>query len=133
MKAISEVRYLSAGVTLLVTLIVVTPLCGLLFQCGCDWPWAGLDSGCNYYQADAEYRCPWCASMITGIIATGGAVMAAVLMSGVKSERLIAWPGKEIAIRIFAGLAVFIVMAVLAAVIAAWWQDYPLGIGRYVL
>ena len=60
-------------------LIIVTPLCGLLFQSGCDWPWLGLDAGCNFYKPGAEHQCYWCASMITGLFSTGLAIIGGVL------------------------------------------------------
>lgn len=32
-------------------LIGVTPLCGFMFDCGCDWPWSGLYHHCNFFDA----------------------------------------------------------------------------------
>ena len=73
----SEQRW-SAINTLIITTVIVTPLCGFLFQCGCDWPWSGLDSHCNFYKPYVQHHCPWCASMITGILSTGLAIIAGV-------------------------------------------------------
>jgi hypothetical protein len=38
---------ISGVITVVLALAVVTPLCGLLFDCGCPWPWAGLAAYCN--------------------------------------------------------------------------------------
>ena len=51
-------KTISGTATLITTLIIVTPLCGFLFQCGCDWPWSGLDTRCNFYKPVIEHPCP---------------------------------------------------------------------------
>ncbi len=64
-----------AGLTAVVfAAVFVTPYCGYLFECGCTWPWAGLDAHCNIYDAYAEHRCPWCTSL-----QAGGLSMLAIL------------------------------------------------------
>jgi hypothetical protein len=47
-------------------LIAITPLCGFMFDCGCDWPWNGLHHHCNVFDADAKLKCPWCDSKVAG-------------------------------------------------------------------
>jgi len=123
-----EQRYAAIG-TLIITVIIVTPLCGLLFQCGCDWPWAGLDSHCNFYKASAEHKCPWCASISTGILSTGAAILAGVWTS-VTSMRLLSCQQsiRQIILRILLGVLVFVLLAGLSARLAALWQGYPLAI-----
>ena len=41
------------------TKVFLLPLCNVLFQCGCTWPWAGGISPCNIYDATLP-DCPWC-------------------------------------------------------------------------
>lgn len=133
MNAIREPKYVAGGVTLVVTLLILTPLCGLLFQCGCDWPWLGLHTGCNFYREDVRFRCPWCESMVTGVIASGVAIIGAVLTAVSRLSALSgAKPVKECIIRVSLAVSVFITVAVLAALIAAAQQAYPLGVGRYM-
>lgn len=133
MNAIREPKYVAGGVTLAVTLLILTPLCGLLFQCGCDWPWLGLHTGCNYFREDVRFRCPWCESMVTGVIASGVAIPGAVLTAVCRLSVLsVAKPVNECVIRISLALSVFITVAVLAALIAAAQQTYPIGVGRYL-
>jgi len=117
----------SAMITLIISLIMVTPLCGFLFHCGCDWPWAGLDSRCNFYKPNVEHKCPWCASIVTGLLSTGIAVVAGVWAS-IFSPCLLSkqYPLREVFIRIIFGLMVFVVVAFLTAMFAAQWQGYSI-------
>lgn len=132
MKAIIDSRHVpifSGIVTLSMVIVFITPLCGLLFQCGCDWPWAGFDTGCNYYRADERFHCPWCESMIMGISATGVSILSGTLVAAFGLRRIRRKLWIEIALRIASGLGVFMLIATLAALLAAWVQGYPLGIG----
>ena len=124
----------SAISTLIITVIIVTPLCGFLFQCGCDWPWSGLDSDCNFYKPDAQYHCPWCASMVTGVLSTGLAMIAGILAATLPQHSLsYAHAVGEVSIRTIFGITVFILVAILFAGVAALLQVYPLGIGKLVV
>ncbi|NOQ15189.1 MAG: hypothetical protein GQ583_12035 [Methyloprofundus sp.] len=124
----------SAISTLIITVIIITPLCGFLFQCGCDWPWSGLDRNCNFYQAHAQYHCPWCASMISGILSTGLAIIAGIFAATTPQHSLsYAHAVGEVSIRIIFGITVFILVAILCAGVAALLQAYPLGIGELVV
>lgn len=119
----------SAINTLIITAIILTPLCGFLFQCGCDWPWSGLDSHCNFYKPDAQYQCPWCASMITGILSTGLAMSAGIWGATTSLHSL---SFSEVSIRTVFGIMAFILVAILSAAVAAFLQAYPLGIGGLI-
>ncbi len=123
----TQEKQVPAMITLIISLIIVTPLCGLLFQCGCDWPWAGLDRLCNFYKPDAEHKCPWCASIITGLLSTGTAIVAAVWVSILSLCFLTRQnPVKEVLMRIVFGLTVFVGVAFLMAKFAAQWQGYSM-------
>ena len=126
-------KLIAATLTCLISLITITPLCGFLFQCGCNWPWLGLDDGCNYYKPHAEHTCPWCASMITGVLATGLATLSGMLAATFAplTQMKLTDP-IEIVARTSSGLSLFFLLAVMTAAIAAVMQVYPLGIGRYV-
>lgn len=127
-----EQRY-SAILTLIITLIIITPLCGFLFQCGCDWPWAGLDTKCNFYKLHTEHKCPWCASMLTGILSTGTAILAGIGITASPSGLLTyRQTVTEVTLRTVFAVLVFILMAIFTAGLAASWQSYPLGIGSYL-
>ncbi|MDD2660294.1 MAG: hypothetical protein PHY54_11560 [Methylococcales bacterium] len=132
-SSVLNVKTVSGAVTLITTAIIVTPLCGLIFQCGCDWPWLGLDVGCNFYKPGAVHRCPWCASMATGIFSTGSAIISSVLTAMASSSALAMYRSvNEVAVRTLGGLTVFILVAILTAGLAALLQNYPLGTGGYL-
>ena len=120
-------KRVSAIITLVSSLIIVTPLCGFLFQCGCDWPWAGLDSLCNFYKLDEEHKCPWCASLVAGLLSTGTAIVGGVWASILSLHFLTRQDSvKEVLMRIVFGLMAFVGVAFLMAMFAAQWQGYPI-------
>ncbi|MDD5323101.1 MAG: hypothetical protein PHD43_21310 [Methylococcales bacterium] len=126
-------KIISGAATLITMLIIVTPLCGLLFQCGCDWPWSGLDAECNFYKPGADHQCPWCAPIITGIFSTGLAIISSVLTAMAPSLPLaIVRPVNEVAVRILLGLMVFALVSILTAGLAALSQNYQLGVGSFL-
>ncbi|MGR8942087.1 MAG: hypothetical protein ACU83P_10910 [Gammaproteobacteria bacterium] len=123
-----EPKTLSAVITLLLAAVVVTPLCGLFFGCGCTWPWSGFVALCNYYQPAAEHRCPWCASLLAGWLSVGLAIasgVSAALFAHFNAKRAIAG---ECLARIGLGMVVFTVIAVLGAWLALTGQGYPWGL-----
>ncbi len=119
--------------TLLMSAIMITPLCGFLFQCGCDWPWAGLDSHCNFYQPEAHYHCPWCASLAVGLLSAGVATFAGV-WAAIQSWQLVNYQQliATVCLRTLLGSLVFAVTALLLAMLAALAQAYPLGVGQFI-
>lgn len=128
----STKKQCSALITLMATLILITPLCGFLFQCGCDWPWSGLDSNCNYYKLIAKHRCPWCASMFSGIVSTGVAIIGGLLatMTTFSTFCFTKYLSlNEVVFRALVGIATFFLIAILTASISAIYQNYPLGLG----
>lgn len=124
----SRQKKTAAFFTSIFVLILVTPLCGFLFDCGCIWPWSGLDSKCNFYMHNAVYKCPWCASLITGWLSVGMSIASGVFVAvsplpilgdSVRSESLIC---------VLLGTMTFLCVAILAGWLAAELQNYPLGI-----
>ena len=124
----SRQKKIAAVFTSLIVLTLVTPYCGFLFDCGCTWPWLGLDSKCNFYQLNADHKCPWCASLISGWLSVGVSIASGVFVAvspltilgdSVRSESLI---------RILLGTMTFLCIALLAGWLAAEQQNYPLGI-----
>lgn len=133
MSSVINAKTIAGTATLITTVIIVTPLCGLLFQCGCDWPWSGLDAGCNFYKPEADHQCPWCASLITGLFSTGLAIISSVLTAMAPSLALaMCRHVNEVAVRTLAGVTVFVLVAILTGGVAALWQDYPLGAGGFL-
>lgn len=46
-------------------IVLVTPLCGLWFSCGCDWPWVNFFFVCNAIVNTPIPHCPWCVDSLT--------------------------------------------------------------------
>ncbi|MGR9100857.1 MAG: hypothetical protein ACU826_09855, partial [Gammaproteobacteria bacterium] len=74
--ASSNLKMPAGLVTLLIALAGITPLCGVLFDCGCTWPWMGLDQNCNINDPAARFECPWCASWAAGGLSVGLSTIA---------------------------------------------------------
>lgn len=127
MNLANKTKPISGIATFIIASIMITPVCGFLFKCGCDWPWLGLDENCNFYQKNTSHQCPWCASMLTGILSTITSIVAGVCIAvalPINDKQMLI----DISMRIFYGLTIFILIAIFTAFIAASWQAYPLGI-----
>lgn len=127
------VSALAGGLTVVIAMLVVTPVCGWLFHCGCSWPWAGLDDGCNYHAVQALEKCPWCASLFAGFASVGLSIAAgfwAALRLPIParvSDFRLPRPGAvvvDLSLRIFAGMTVFAALAGLTGWLFAVWQGY---------
>jgi hypothetical protein len=114
--------------TSIIVLILVTPLCGFLFDCGCTWPWLGLDSGCNFHQQNTVYKCPWCVSWITGWFSVGVSISSGVFVAVSPLPIVADRVRNESLIRILLGTMTFLCVAILAGWLAAELKNYPLGI-----
>jgi hypothetical protein len=108
---------------LAISLIMLTPLCGLLFACGCAWPWSGFFFGCNYFDPASAHRCPWCTLPLAGGLPVIFAVFAS--WTGVFAS---IWPKRpDFLIRTGAGILVFLCVALLSGWLAAHHRHYPFG------
>ena len=124
----SRQKKTAAVFTGILVLILITPLCGFLFDCGCTWPWSGLDSMCNFYKQNTIHKCPWCASSITGGLSVGASIASGMFVTvsplpivgdGVRNERFI---------RILLGTITFLCVAIATSWLAVELQNYPFGI-----
>ena len=121
-------QLISVALLVLTAVIVITPLCGLLFQCHCDWPWSGLYQRCNIFQASAIHQCPWCKSTLAGLVSTGTAFFSAVWVTRSIQPAPVTNRLKNIAARYCSACAVFIWVAVLCGIVAARLQHYPVDL-----
>ena len=124
----SRQKKTAAVFTGILVLILVTPLCGFLFDCGCTWPWSGFDSKCNFYKQNTIHKCPWCASWITGWLSVGVSIASGMFVAvsplpivgdGVRNESFI---------RILLGTITFLCVAIATSWLAAELQNYPFGV-----
>lgn len=63
---------------LLFTGVMLTPLCGWAYRCGCEPIWAGAADHCNVNRA-GEPHCPWCEQPALAAVGTGLTLLAQVL------------------------------------------------------
>jgi hypothetical protein len=126
-------KSIAASLTGVACLIIITPLCGLLFHCHCKWPWMGFYFGCNYYQPQVIHKCPWCSSLFSGWFSIGLAFVSALLSAILIKTSPSATTTKAISVRLLSALAVFILVAAICGMIAAYAQDYPLCISNATL
>ncbi|HIG79693.1 MAG TPA: hypothetical protein EYQ47_06850 [Cycloclasticus sp.] len=137
---LNSVRYPAGIFTIIVALVLITPLCGYLFDCGCTWPWAGLDSHCNSHKPSAVHWCPWCVSTIGGTASVGLAVLIGFLLSVKPSGsgydmRDFAWAGiqqKASALEFIQRTVVGLIGFTFAAAITAWLSGYLQGYPYFV-
>lgn len=124
-----KVRGIAVFLTALIGLIVITPLCGLLFQCRCDWPWLDFYFECNFFDPEASYKCPWCNSNLAGFGSIGAAFLFSTLASLFITPKANVMTSTVITARLTIGLTVFILVAAILGMLASNSQHYPLGIG----
>ncbi|MGH8552003.1 MAG: hypothetical protein ACRERS_01790 [Methylococcales bacterium] len=98
-------------------LIAVTPLCGLLFRCGCDWPWFGLMAQCNFFEPRTIHRCPFCEHLPWSIPLLSGSALVGMATTWLGLSRNIL-PKQSIVLDALTGVAVFVVLTGIAR---AWF------------
>lgn len=124
---------IAAWLTLITCLIIITPLCGRLFHCHCGWPWLGFYFGCNYYQPEIIHKCSWCHSLFSGLLSIGLASVSALLIVFYMIVSPMVTTTKNIVVSFLAGVTVFILVAILCGMTAAYAQNYPLGIWNVLI
>jgi hypothetical protein len=111
--------------------ILVTPLCGLFFSCGCDWPWNGLFMACDAILDNTPPpHCPWCVNPLAATLSIGSALAVGTLVAW--KIRNGPWNRHvEILYRPVVGVAVFASVLFLGGWLAALASSHPsfLGMG----
>jgi hypothetical protein len=121
-KTLPLANSLSPVLVLIAALMILTPLCGWLFSCGCTWPWLGLDAKCNYYQSHAVHQCPWCVSKWVGWSSVGLSLAVGVIVAAYPWIK----PQRNGLYSFLWGLLAFVAMAILTGQLAALMLAYPL-------
>ena len=139
-------RVLAGATTIFIALIVITPLCGLMFDCGCTWPWEGLHRNCNYYDPQAIKKCPWCVSLGAGFSSVVLSIICGFWVSIVqlravlpgidgfidlkKNSRLkIGLEGVDYLLRVCSGLLAFFLVSIVSGWASASWQGNHFFLG----
>jgi hypothetical protein len=117
----------------LLAAIVLTPLCGAAFGCGCDWPWRAFFHACNaILKTPALPHCPWCVHPLWATVSIGSAGgVASLLMMKRHTE-----PGPQPVLALVRdcglGLAAFVATALMTGLITALATGYPHFLGLSV-
>ena len=122
-----EARNTAGILTVILALILITPLCGFFFDCGCDWPWAGLHEKCNIYDDKIDSKCPWCLPWFTGVLSSGLAIAAGFLIAVSKPKEIripVNNAISELFIRLLLGMFAFLLTAAGTAWLASSTQAF---------
>jgi hypothetical protein len=117
------------GVVAVFALIAITPRCGFMFDCGCDWPWNGLHHHCNVFDAHAKLKCPWCDSKVArslSMLAVFGASGAAAWWFSAGGALAAASARTRFTLGVLAGALAFHLVSLATATLAALATGYPL-------
>ena len=106
-------------------LIAITPLCGLMFDCGCDWPWFGLHHHCNIFEDLAKLKCPWCDHAVAGTLSMLS-VFGASSFVAYRAAAVSATANAKFTIGVLAGAVTFHLVSLVTGVLAALATGYPL-------
>jgi hypothetical protein len=112
------------------------PYCGLLFRCGCTWPWAGGWAGCNFHNP-AGPRCPWCNVHNTNLAWLAPAISSQFTVVAMLAAYVAVWLGQlrhhvvrpmayQIAMRGAAAVGMFAVLG-----LALGWLFYAYSTPEY--
>lgn len=102
------------------TSVALLPICDLLFDCGCSWPWTGGVAHCNVFQHGVPH-CPWCAYPRSADLSLAALLGAQGLGAWAVARRR---PGVLLPLvgSLMAGTATALVLRH----VVAWWAGYPL-------
>ena len=116
-----------AAVTAVVVfgLVAITPLCGFMFNCGCDWPWSGLYHNCNFFDALSKLKCPWCNNVAAGALSML-AVFGASIFVAYRASSLSASTNARFTIGVLAGAVTFHLVSLASGALSALATGYPL-------
>lgn len=115
----------AAIATVAIAAILVTPYCGLMFGCGCTWPWSGLVAQCNFFQPQAQIVCPWCEHTLAGFASVVLAGVSAVLIATKMRFNMVLTHRQGIVVRILIGTATFLLVAMITGWMTAVATGYP--------
>jgi hypothetical protein len=106
-------------------LIAITPLCGFMFGCGCDWPWSGLYDHCNFFDALSKLKCPWCNNVAAGALSML-AVFGASILVAYRASSITASANTRFTSGVLAGAVTFHLVSLATGALSALATGYPL-------
>lgn len=124
-------KHLSVAVVGIIAAVILTPLCGLWFSCGCDWPWERFFMACNALVKNAPTpHCPWCVYPMAAVMSIGIGSLSTLLATW-RCRELPGSAGISMLYRCGIGTAVFVGVLMLAGWFTALATHHPsfLGLG----
>jgi hypothetical protein len=106
-----------------VSAFLLTPVCGVLHQCGCRMPWSGGEAHCNARVAGVEH-CPWCEHRALGGLAAALILGGQLVAYRLARRRTAPLPAAALA------LAALVPLSVAAGAIVWLATDYPHFLAR---
>jgi hypothetical protein len=112
-------RWRAVPALVLVTGLLLLPVCDLLHLCGCRAPWSGAAAHCNVHEALGP-RCPWCEHPALGTVAMVGifAGQGGILL-GLRRRGAAGWAAGG------ASVAALVPLALLVGALCWLPTDYP--------
>jgi hypothetical protein len=99
------------------------PLCDLLFDCGCGFPWLGTGHAHCDIHVGGPPDCPWCDHGWAGYAAMGFSALAG-LLAMILLPRGLHWS------LVGLGAVAAVLLGIVAAgLVTAWWLDLPVLTG----
>lgn len=111
--ALKPIPWIPESITLLGIVTVIAPLCGVLFGCGCTWPWSGLVENCNYFDLYEKHPCPFCEHLALSIPLLSAIALIGLSVAGAGISRTHHF-GESIVLDSLGGLIVFMLLALIA-------------------
>ncbi len=103
----------STLVSVVLSIVFLTPACGLLFRCGCKTLWAGAEKMCSI-NIGPPPPCPWCENLGLGMMGSALAILPVVIpWAAAGQRRLPVWTPFALILPgyLFAGLITFLLTA----------------------
>lgn len=100
----------STLVSVVLSIVFLTPACGVLFRCGCRTLWEGAEKLCSI-NIGPPPPCPWCENLSLGILGSTLAILPLVIPWAVAGKRLLpVWTPFALILPgyLFAGLMTFL-------------------------
>lgn len=99
------------------------PLCDLLFDCGCGFPWLGAGHAHCDIHTSGPPDCPWCDPGEAGYAAMGFSALLGLLPVGLLGRDRPWW------LVTLAAVAAVLAGILVAGLVTAWWLDRPVLVG----
>ena len=114
---------LLAAVAIVSASVLMTPVCNLLFKCGCSWLWTTAAAHCNVHNA-APPHCPWCSQGALGYYLPYAGFIVGQFVAGTLVLRF----SDNLILAVLANIAAMLPVGYLMGLLTLKLVPYPLWI-----